>query len=118
MFETAVVSMRVDHALKSWVGAERIKHWIEPEQRRSNWSICGERASIGFIKDGLQRSDRPIALSGQRRDAGQDLDEGKLRRDGSEKLLASARRILVERARRNRMPVQTLEEEALSVVLL
>jgi hypothetical protein len=74
MFETAVVSMRVDHALKSWVGAKRIKHWIEPEQSRGNWLIVGERASIGFIKDGLQRSDRPIALSDQRCDAGQDLD--------------------------------------------
>ena len=74
MFETAVVSMRVDHALKSWIGAKRIKHWIEPEQRWSNWCIFGERASIGFINDGLQRSDRPITLSGQRCHAGQDLD--------------------------------------------
>jgi hypothetical protein len=73
MVETAIASMRVDHALKSWVDAKRIKHWIEPEQRQSNWRVCGERASIGFIKDGLQRSDGPIALSGQRCDAGQDL---------------------------------------------
>ena len=66
--------MRVDHALKSWVGAKRIKHWIEPEQRRSDWCIRGEWARIGFIKNDLQRSDRPIALSGQCCDAGQDLD--------------------------------------------
>src|ERR1041384_7250982 len=73
-FYLPIVSMRVDHALKSWVCAKRIKHWIEPEQRRSNWWISGERASIRFIKDGVQRSDRPITLSGQRCDAGQDLD--------------------------------------------
>ena len=66
--------MRVDHALKSGVDAKRIKHRIEREQCRSNWWICGQRPSIGFIKDGLQRSDRPIALSGQRCDAGQELD--------------------------------------------
>src|ERR1051325_1986527 len=78
-FYLPIVSMRVDHPLKSWVCAKRIKHWIEPEQRRSNWWISGERASIRFIKDGVQRSDRPITLSGQRCDAGQDIGRASCR---------------------------------------
>jgi len=34
--------------LKSRITAERVEHWIETEQRRSERYVCGQRAPVGY----------------------------------------------------------------------
>ena len=34
--------------LKSRIAAERIEHWIEAEQRRSEWNICSQRPLVRY----------------------------------------------------------------------
>src|SRR5438477_11476598 len=66
---------RSDQLLEARIIAERIEHWIEPEQRRGEWDVlCAQRATVGQREQFPQSGDRAVGFRHARRHPGKNLN--------------------------------------------
>src|SRR5580693_6697358 len=63
-----------DEFLEAWILAEWFKHWIQPEQRRSERRVCGQRRFIWDRQELGQGRDGAIRVAGSGQDACQNVE--------------------------------------------
>src|SRR5437667_369970 len=64
-----------DEFLEARITPERIEHWVQPEQSRSERHVCGiKRAFVRCREQFLQGGDGAVGFSHPRRHSGKNLD--------------------------------------------